>query len=252
MIIHKSKSAIVASKMFKASPRQKEILAAIDSEENLELVQQLDEYLDDEYFAMKQNTETQFTEDTKNTIDNTPDMNDTTDDSIPAPTPSRSHGGSPAKFTPNNNESLMGKHGDELEELENGEPEIGSDEPADIDIPEASTKIKGQPIVADTVVNPFMNLYADLVNVANEIKGFLNSKQDTTGVNRVQIKNDELWIYYNDDINLNNVMTNVINTLNAANYKYFDFNRLARTDNAMVFTVSVERTDTFTGATNEK
>jgi hypothetical protein len=146
----------------------------------------------------------------------------------------------------------MDKHGDELKELEDGEPEIGSDEPADIDTPEASTRIKGQPIVADTVVNPFVNLYADLVNVANEIKGFLNSKQDTTGVNRVQIKNDELWIYYNDDINLNNVMTNVINTLNAANYKYFEFNRLARTDNAMVFTVSVERTDTFTGATNEK
>ena len=95
-------------------------------------------------------------------------------------------------------------------------------------------------IKADTVVNPFVDLYASLNGVANEVKGTLNARQDTAGVNRVQIKNDELWIYYNDDINLNNVMANVIGLLSISGYKYFEFNRLARTDNAIVFTISVE------------
>lgn len=238
MIIHKSRNAIMASKMFKASPRQKEILAAIDDIANIELVQQLDEYLDDEFITMKYGTDTseaQFTEETSDDIVDMPE--DDTAPTVDRPTPSRS--GSPAKFTPN--ESLMDKHGEELEELENEAPELetGSDEPEE---PTASVKKKSsaKPIVADTIVNPFVDLYASLTGIANEIKGTLNVRQDTAGVNRVQIKNDELWIYYNDDINLNNVMANVIGVLNTANYSYFEFNRLARTDNAIVFTVDVE------------
>ena len=248
MIIHKSRNAIMASKMFKASPRQKEILAAIDSEDNVELIQQLDEYLDDEYQILKQASETQFSEETSDTIEDAPDIQDTPDDSS---APSRSSRPSPAKFTPNN-ESLMDKHGDELEELENDVPDIenGSDEPEKPEEPNASVQAKGKPIVADTIVNPFVDLYASLNGIANEIKGTLNARQDTIGVNRVQIKNDELWIYYNDDINLNNVMANVINLLNAANYKYFEFNRLARTDNAIVFTISVEKSDLTAGEIN--
>lgn len=247
MIIHKSRNAIMASKMFKASPRQKEILAAIDSEDNVELVQQLDEYLDDEYQILKQASETQFSEETSETIEDTPDIDDTSDSS-----PSRTSGPAPAKFTPNN-ESLMDKHGDELEELENDIPdelENSSDEPEKKEEPNASVQAKGKPIVADTIVNPFVDLYASLNGIANEIKGTLNARQDTIGVNRVQIKNDELWIYYNDDINLNNVMANVINLLNIANYKYFEFNRLARTDNAIVFTISVEKSDLTAGEIN--
>lgn len=238
MIIHKSRKAILASKMFKSSARQKEILAAMELPENVELVQQLDEYLDDEYLTIKRNSETQFTEDTSESIEGNPDTSDMSDGGDTSTIPRRSAGGgSPAKFTPN--ESLMDKHGDELAELEGEEPDMSSNEPKE---PNASVQRKGKAIVADTIVNPFVDLYADLIGIANEIKGTLNARQDTAGVSRVQMKNDELWVYYNDDINLNNVMTNVLNVLNAANYKYFEFNRLARTDNAMVFTVSIENT----------
>ena len=238
MIIHKSRSAIMASKMFKASPRQKEILAAIDDIANVELVQQLDEYLDDEFITMKYGTDTSTdAEYTDEAIDNEPGIDEASDDTS-APSFNRPTG-SPARFTPND-ESLMDKHGEELEELENEAPELetGSDEPEE---PTASVKkSSAKPIVANEIVNPFVDLYASLTGIANEIKGTLNVRQDTAGVNRVQIKNDELWIYYNDDINLNNVMANVIGVLNSANYSYFEFNRLARTDNAMVFTVDVE------------
>ena len=239
MIIHKSRNAIMASKMFKSSPRQKEILAAMDNPDNIELVQQLDDYLDDEYLTMLNNNKAQYSEETSEDIEDTPEDQSYTDDTANAPAsrPSRAAGPAPAKFTPN--ESLMDKHGDELAK-EEGE-DVPSIEPTE-DAPEASVKAKGKAIVADTIVNPFVDLYANLIGIANEIKGTLNVRQDTAGVNRVQIKNDELWIYYNDDINLNNVMANVIGVLNAANYQYFEFNRLARTDNAMVFTVSLENT----------
>lgn len=234
MIIHKSRKAIVASKMFKASPRQSAILAAMELPENMELVQQLDEYLDDEYLVLKQNAESEFSEETADDIEGKPKDTSFTKDDDASPAPK---GPSPAKFTPN--ESLMDKHGDELEKEEGSEPDMSSNEP---DVPEASVQSKGKPIMADTVVNPFVDLYASLIGIANEIKGTLNVRSDTAGVNRVQMKNDELWIYYNDDINLNNVMANVIGVLNAANYQYFEFNRLARTDNAIVFTVAIENT----------
>lgn len=77
-----------------------------------------------------------------------------------------------------------------------------------------------------------------LAGLADELKGTLNLKSDTAGVNRILLKQNELWIYYDDSINLNNVMTPVIELLNSTNYFYLEFNRLARTDNAIVFEVS--------------
>ena len=50
--------------------------------------------------------------------------------------------------------------------------------------------------------------------------------------------NDEIK-YYDDKINLNNVMGPVLELLNAASYTYLQFNRLARTDNAIVFQVEL-------------
>ena len=250
MIIHKSRNAIMASKMFKASPRQKQILAAMDDVINVELVQQLDEYLDDEFLIMKNNAEqeAQFSEEDNFNAPDDGYTDEPTDSPANGPTVSRP---SPAKFTPNNGDSLMDKHGDELAELEENAPELekSSSEPEDTN---SSVKTKGKAIVADTIVNPFVDLYASLVGIANEIKGTLNVRSDTAGVNRVAIKNDELWIYYNDDVNLNNVMADVINVINAANYKYFEFNRLARTDNAIVFTVDVETSKAMQPITTEE
>lgn len=79
-----------------------------------------------------------------------------------------------------------------------------------------------------------------------DIKGYLNSRADTCGVSRIKEKeNNELWIYYEDNINLNDVMSSVIETLELPGYSYLEFNRLARSDNAMVFIIS--RQDTYSG-----
>ena len=238
------KSAIMASKIFMSinSDRRKKILTALADPINIELVEQLDEYLDNEYKQMNDTaTETE-------TVDvNTEEDNSTepTDDTSAAPS------GSSAPSAPR--KSLFDKHKDELTKGdEDWDPDStsGTNDSADTDteedttIVENSTKVNKAKIVADTTtLNPMAIVHNTINNIAFEIKGLLNAKADTAGVVRVNVKNDEVWVYYNDDTNLNNVMTPALESLNAASYAYLIFNRLARTDNAIVFTLSINDTD---------
>ena len=68
------------------------------------------------------------------------------------------------------------------------------------------------------------------------IQEFLNDQDSTSGVSRVVEKDSEIWIHYNDKINLNNVMEDVFARL-SKEYPEAEFNRLARTENAIVFVV---------------
>lgn len=71
-----------------------------------------------------------------------------------------------------------------------------------------------------------------------DIKGTLNSIDSTCGVSRVSVKDDkEVWIHYNDNVNLNDVMVDVIEYMNKYGYTYLEFNRLARSENAVVFVI---------------
>ena len=71
-----------------------------------------------------------------------------------------------------------------------------------------------------------------------DIKGTLNSIASTCGVSRVSVKDDkEVWIHYNDNVNLNDVMVDVIEYMNKYGYTYLEFNRLARSENAVVFVI---------------
>lgn len=233
-------NALKASKIFKANPNKAKILAEVDKPENIELKQQLEEYLDDEFIALnRENILDQMRKENPDLEE--PDAVEDEPAANPEPTVSRPTGSpsGPASFIPNDN--MMDKHGDDLAALEDEAPVLET-EPTEEDA-NASTKPKAaEPVTADTLVNPFVDFYATLKGIASEIKGTLNVRSETAGVNRVQLKNDELWIYYNDDINLNNVMGNVIDLLGAANYDYLTFNRLARTDNAIVFEIMSENT----------
>ena len=52
--------------------------------------------------------------------------------------------------------------------------------------------------------------YTSIDDVVHELKGALNLQDSTAGVLRVQVKKDELWIYYDDSINLNSIMYPVL------------------------------------------
>ena len=72
------------------------------------------------------------------------------------------------------------------------------------------------------------------------IKGTLNSRDDTKGVSQIRIKDPfEMWIYYQDNINLNNIMPAVVDLITRLN-SHLEFNRLARSNNAIVFDFQIE------------
>lgn len=84
---------------------------------------------------------------------------------------------------------------------------------------------------------PRIDVTDDMRNQVESIKGTLNSQQLTCGVTRVAVKDDEVWCYYNDSVNLNEVMVEAIDLVSKAGYSYLEFNRLARSDNAIVFVI---------------
>ena len=59
----------------------------------------------------------------------------------------------------------------------------------------------------------------------------------------MQVKDSELWIYYKDDVNLNDKMIEVIEVLNSTGYTYLAFSRLARSNNAIVFDINLNTSE---------
>lgn len=256
--------AIFACKLYRASTRKQKIQAALQNPINAELVMQLDEYLKDEYKPVT-NIDGNVYETTPKG-DTSTDTADNGNNAMPSP-----HGGS---------HSSGGGLSAALSGLDDDEPSISEEFGAELDAEGnaafdatqgassnddgaddtsdnsavASTNVQGKKIIADTSIPTTpINVCTSISGLAGELKGTLNARNSTAGVNRVSAKGDEVWIYYNDDINLNNVMTFVIDVLSAANYHYLVFNRLARTDNAIVFTINSEDTSTAMGsASNEE
>jgi len=215
--------AIFACKLYKSSSRQAKIKAALADPVNKELVEQLEEYIGDEYKEPEQGTVPK-----RKALKTDPETKKSdTAGSSAAPV-----------FIPKDKEPSDGfaETDDNLEE----EPEAAEDTPVAF-----TKKVNGLPIKADTATDgiPLTENHVLLAGLSGELKGTLNGRAGTHGVTRVSVKSKEVWVYYNDDTNLNDVMTPVIELLNAASYSYLIFNRLARTDNAIVFTINTNDTN---------
>lgn len=216
--------AIYTSKFYKASKRQNEIRAAVENPINRELVLQLKEYIDDEEMPDVSDSEP------KEVKNDSVTKSEQKSDDIPE-----------SKFTPRSSSSKIPPADHHLSDMLKDE-EDNSDIPQEVPSAEfekqreteeetvsESTDVQGNPVVA----------CVDFSTQTDSVVGILNANAETSGVRRCMVKpEDELWIYYNDSINLNNVMEPVISLLNAADYGHLDFNRLARTDNAIVFSIS--------------
>lgn len=232
--------SIYSSKLYIASSRKSRIHAAMSNPGNLSLVQQLASDLDDEY-KTSQNlgkeekpAESQTEENNSLFVDE--EINPETD--LMTVNDMKGEGGfsggvhhssSPAPKEPESNDSLdLDKPESNTDELIPESP--ANEKPAKEEQPtEASTKI-----VSTTIVKP-----EQLVNI-DTLKGSLNARADLAGVLRVAVKEkeQEIWIYYNDNVNLNNIMVDVIEFVKNAGYDVLEFNRLARSDNAIVFSIS--------------
>lgn len=217
------KVSILSCKMYKTANNKQRILASIQDPINAELVEQLKEYIDipsadtseDSAKVVLQDIKVQDESESKDS-ENTKESNSTTE-----------------------NVGESDKNTEKPEITENDSEQSSTDEESDKPV-EESTKVAGTKVIAQTVLyEPNRCVaYTSIDDVVHELKGALNLKDDTAGVNRVQVKQNELWIYYNDSVNLNSVMNPVLDYLNSASYNYLEFNRLARSDNAIVFEIS--------------
>lgn len=251
-----SVSYILGCKLFKSSTRKEKIYAALNNPINSELIQQLDEYLDEEY-RVKKSKPSKHDDSNSEIKDNSADYSFDYNNADSANTKQGNN------FAPsvNSGPRLSEKYGEALDaemtekfdntqinNVQNSEESTGKESSQTTESAESSVRTDKSSISAETAVNiPLIENHVALSGLAGEIKGTLNARESTKGVVRTSVKNDELWIYYSDDTNLNNVMTSVINLLNAANYRFLVFNRLARTDNAIVFAINSNDTITEIG-----
>lgn len=226
---------IYASKIYVTSARKDKIHAAIQDPVNAELVQQLAEYLDDEAYAeLEQAVSEEKTE--KTSAQDTSESAGTLTPSSNTSGSSYSSGGptsAPASFT---GDILSDFGEDELADIP--EPESDSSGEVAESTPEPvaeTTKTDKESVTASTAI--IWTTLDDVISDCASIKGTLNLREDTCGVTRIQVSDHELWIYYNDDSNLNDKMIEVISVLNAVGYTYLKFNRLARSNNAIVFDI---------------
>lgn len=230
--------SIYASKLYQASNRKDRIEAAFNDPINSELVGQLAKALDEEYqkpeYLVKDNTSKKVDDSNESSSSNEDGSNNT---SIDVDVSGPHFGGSAGSS--NSNESSN------TESNEDGATsDSSSEESSDSLADTATAEVSNEAVAESTQIQGAQvfgshprSIFKDMRQVSDEIKGMLNFKDSTSGVNRILCKENELWIYYNDDVNLNNVMADVIEILNAACYTYLEFNRLARSDNAMVFLV---------------
>lgn len=219
-------SAIFASKLYQASSRKDRIHSAYMNPLNAELVQQIDSYVSPKYQKLLE-PEEEKPADSQNL-----DTANTGEDDGRSSSGSSYSGGGGSSFSGG------------------GVPGMITDEPAhssvddieteDVDVepsgeesfePQEDESVEQSTVIASSCTEKDAALEVDT------IKGSLNVKAETSGVTRVRVKDKELWIYYQDSINLNSVMPDVIDTMNALGYAYLEFSRLARTDNAIVFDI---------------
>ena len=227
-------SRIYSSKLYITSTRKDRIKAAINDPFNVELVQQISDYLDNDSKKLLKTAVEE--EDAK--IEELENKNSDSDEGSIEDEPlddernvfSPSYSGSHGPIAPPSD--MGGDMGEGGSEEPGGEPSDTPEEPApDMDV-EESTQI---PIEGSSKIE---DIISDLINDLPVIKGTLNGRADTAGVIRLNVDDDELWIYYGDEVNLSDIMVDVIEALNGANYNYLTFNRLARSNNAIVFDIT--------------
>lgn len=73
------------------------------------------------------------------------------------------------------------------------------------------------------------------VDDTDRLEAALNSNSNTQGVIRCAEKDDEIWVYYNDDINISKILPDIMDELDASNITDMSFSRIARSNNAIVF-----------------
>ena len=238
---------IFSSKLFAVSSRKEEIRAAASNPINQNLMQQLSTALDKSYqkaeYLLDEEDQAKLKQEQSADIE--PDVDENTDSE--GTETAESGGGENAPVAPKGSSAPSAKQPSNLhskfkEAEKNMSEDAPTDKPADSQTDDSSldTKMEAATDIDSGVEDSEIedNGIQDTKSLTDSIKTALNDNEGTKGVSRASIKEDELWVYYEDSINLNKVMANAIETLNTLGYD-LEFNRLARSDNAIVFLTKI-------------
>ena len=204
--------------MFRSSSRKNHIKANIANPINVELVQQIQDLTDD-------------SEDTSEKVN--PSENRSERKILKGPSSSPSGGSYSPSFSDDIEPSeddifIPDESNDESDKDEKTDDSINldnSDELNDEDVSDENVE-SSEAITA---------VVEDDVDI-NQLKSILNESSSLTyGVSRISERKNEVWIYYNDDVNLNPMLSDIIYTVESSKFKNLEFNRIARSDNAVVF-----------------
>ena len=207
---------IYSSKLYKASSRKDKIRANINNPINVELVQQIEDLVD---VNEPKQLDTKVNEPSESVVKRSDH-----------PAPNRgadkiNHSSERDNNPPDDIEPMPGLIIDEETISDEPQPAEFEDEPAE-DITESEK-------LADNTVEGIEDISSSIDTI--QIKDELNESPLTEGVIRVADKAREIWIYFNDNTNLNDIMVNVIDSIFSRYGAQLEFNRLARSENAMVF-----------------
>ena len=207
---------IYSSKLYKASSRKDKIRANINNPINVELVQQIADYVD---ANEPKQLDTKVNEPSESVVKRSDH-----------PAPNRgadkiNHSSEPDAGPSDDIEPMPGLIADDQTISDEPQPAQPEDEPAE--------EINESEKLTDDTVQGVEGICSSID--INQIKDELNDSPLTEGVIRVANKAREIWVYFNDNTNLNDIMVNVIDSIFSRYGAQLEFNRLARSENAMVF-----------------
>ena len=200
------KNVVLSSSLFAVSTKKAKIMAALTNPLNAELIQQsVSDLPDDTVTKLKES-------------DNQKPNNDGASPASEG-TKSITSDPKPIKFK-------VADHAIEKDtaDLENDDSSKDSDNSVETNPVDVTSSVSVDYVVLDAEV----------------IKSTLNGRDDTCGVVSIAIKDNgasELWVYYDDETNLNDTIYAVVSVFNSCGYNMLKFNRLARSNNAIVFDI---------------
>lgn len=207
---------IYSSKLYKASSRKDKIRANINSPINVELVQQIADYVD---ANEPKQLDTKVNEPSESVVKRS-------DHPAPNRGADKINHSSESDVSPSDDiEPMPGLIADDETISDEPQPAQPEDEPAE--------EINQSEKLTDDTVQGAEGICSSID--INRIKDELNDSPLTEGVIRVANKAREIWVYFNDNTNLNDIMVNVIDSIFSRYGAQLEFNRLARSENAMVF-----------------
>lgn len=231
-------SRIYASKIYLTSSRQDRIHAAINDPLNVELVQQVAEYLDED---SQQELKDAIAEKKARKAAASPDNHSSEESNENVFDDVDSHSG-PASREGSAPIPHSSGSGNVFDDFDPAMPEGDAPEGDNSDTPEPpadTPSTDSEPVEESIEITGVNDIDSEdgPVLQSGVIKKLLNETDDASGVVRIDISDDEAWIYYDDKVNLNDVLDNVISIIKSNGYDMLKFSRLARTDNAVVFDI---------------